>query len=264
MVRCSNVKALALLAVMLAPHCSAFRGGGFPAAAASVTGYGQAVLADSTGLVSFWPMYEASGTTNTDVVSGYTLTVGANATLNKASIITDGEGRSEEIDTSMEDGNQGNSERADTNQLDIGAAGCIAFWYYKPADCGDLSGAFSRDNGTTSRFLLYFNASASNPICIFSNAGGNACGTGITWGGFHLIVAAWTGSTFEIDVDGANALTIGDFVAPSACDTEVAVGHYWRHGSAEQGCDNERIQGVAFWNVYKNSTQRTALWTASQ
>ena len=230
------------------------------AAAASPTGYGAAVLAESTGLVAFWPLYEASGATAADVSgNGYTLTYGAGATLNQTSLVTDGEAKS----IQMLSGDTGNAERADTDALDIGAAGTIMFWYKREAGCTSLAGAYSRDDGSgTDRWLCYFSAGASDVLNVFSN-GTNVGASGVT-NGTHLFAVTWSGTTIRMYADGNEIYNNTTFVAPTASTAAVIAGHMFRGGSNESGCNTDRMQGMAVWNVIKTEAQLDAIWTAAQ
>ena len=227
---------------------------------ASVTGYGAAVIAESTGLVSFWPLYEASGATAADVTANaYNLTYGAGATLGKASLVTDGEAKSVQLGT----GDTGNAERADTDALDIGSQGTFMFWFLREAGCTSLSGVFSRDDGAgTDRYVAYMNTGVNDQLNVFSN--GTNLGATAVANGTHLYAVTWSGTTIRMYADGTEIYNNTTFVAPTASTAAVIVGHMNRGGSAEPGCSTDRIQGFAFWNVIKTEAQLDAIWSASQ
>ena len=230
------------------------------AAPASPTGYGAAVIAESTGLVSFWPLYEASGATAADVTANaYNLTYGAGATLGKASLVTDGEAKSVQLGT----GDTGNAERADTDALDIGSQGTFMFWFLREAGCTSLSGVFSRDDGAgTDRYVAYMNTGVNDQLNVFSN--GTNLGATAVANGTHLYAVTWSGTTIRMYADGTEIYNNTTFVAPTASTAAVIVGHMNRGGSSEPGCSTDRIQGFAFWNVIKTEAQLDAIWDASQ
>lgn len=257
------MKAIWLALALAASPAFAFRPGGIPVVDASVTGYGAAVLAESTGLVAFWPLYEASGTNADEVVSGYDATYSAGATLGRPSLVIDGEAMSASLLT----GNTGAAVKAFQAELSVigDTTGTLAFWMYINKSASTvLSGLYSIDDGSgADRFVVY--SSGAPDVSVYTGAGTNVMSSGLSAKTAYWIVVRWNGTQLDIFANNASIYSNTTWVAPTGSTAaNIQLGHLVIAGSNEPGYTGDRMQGVAYWNVAVSDAKLTAIWNASQ
>lgn len=231
--------------------------GYFFAASGGGGGYSAAVLADSP--VAYYRLDETSGTAANDSAGGNNGTYIGSPTLNVAGLITGGNAA---ITCAA------GPYVALGNPADLQIVGAITLeCWYKPTNfptSGNLHTLISKgfDGSSTSYELRIYNDSGTLKLQVGSFAGVTDYNTSWTITGWSAgtakhIVAGYTGTAWEIFINGAQVSTTVQALGAIATATNAAIGAFINLSTPERKIDGT-IDEVAIYDAWIGSTRIAA------
>jgi hypothetical protein len=225
----------------------------------TATSYGMQVKATVPAPSAYYPCDEASGTNINDEIGNNDGTAGVGVTVNRTSLIPDGEGKSIEHSSAV---NTAGVRIPYAAAINLTTAGTINMWTYR-TNVGAAQMWWAKDGCAGERLgvaitadfkLSSYERGTTSGTKDFTTAASNT--------GTHMWTFCWTTTNAKVYVDGTLLSSTSSWATMGDDGEDAYFGSANMVGCDQDSADLVRYQGVAIWTTELTADQIQQLWIA--